>query len=114
MAYIQIEYTEYRCRYNMPDFCEQCLTSYAADVGCKYCDDDRKNIHSYLSFGDCRNVESTKKYKGLSVKHYEAEESEDSYYPHLNCMILKTAKKEYLCDKVVIDGVTVYPLNKKE
>ena len=114
MAYIQIEYTEYKCRYNMPDFCEQCLTSYAADVGCKYFYDGKNASDSYLPFGDCHNVESLKKYKGLTTKHYEAEEFEDNYNSHLNCMILKTSKRKYYCDKVVIDSVTIYQTDRKE
>ena len=119
MAYIQIEYTEPSCKYNLSDFCGQCLSPAAEDLGCEYFRAEKMPENTsektiWIPFGDCYNVEYKKKHKGFNVKHYEAEEVINDYSSIREYMILETRKARYFCDKVVIDGVTIYPADMEE
>lgn len=110
MAYFQIEYIEPYCKYAMDEFCTQCCTNCAEDLGCKLFNDGRRDSKpDYLHFGDCENVIYETAYKGFSAKNYETKEFIDIYNPRLNCMILKTESGEYHCSKVILDGICIYP-----
>jgi hypothetical protein len=118
MAYIQIEYEEGYCSKGMSkEYCMQCNTEAASDLGCKYFDNGEEKNHQgvrVIPYGDCIHALTRKKYKGMSVKNYEIEETEDTYNKLDNCMELTTRGKTYYCSKVVLDGVLIYQKDSEE
>lgn len=113
MAEIQIEYSEGYCELQYSHFgckdnyCMQCHTGAASDLGCDGYDEGEYDADT-IPFGDCIHAKFRTKYKGMSVKRYEIEPFEDDYNPHLNCMILSTGRKDYYCDKIILDGKCIY------
>lgn len=116
MAEIQIVYREYYCAADYPKFCTQCYTQFAKDLGCP-CYDDGTSFEKYIirkdgtreiPFGDCFRSRVRHIYKGLSAKNYEIEPFEDTYNPFFNCMHVKIGKKEYECDRVILNGDCIY------
>lgn len=107
MAEIQIIYRKEYCKMRGSDFCTQCYTACASDLGCNMFNEGKqeKNV---IPFGDCIYAGFKYIYKGMNVKNYELEEFQDPYNPHLNCMMLETRNKSYECEKVIIDGKCIY------
>jgi hypothetical protein len=105
MANIQMEYRVYSCELDQENFCEQCLTDAASDMGCfGFCDGNDNRIGS----GSCIHANIRTAYKGITTKKYEAEVIYDPYEPD-EYMSVKIGGKYYECDKVILDGVQIYP-----
>ena len=105
MANIQMEYRKYFCELDQDEICEQCLTGAASDLGCiGFCDGDDNRITS----GSCIHANIRTTYKGITTKKYEAEVIYDPY-EFDEYMSVKIGGKYYECDKVILDGVQIYP-----
>lgn len=107
MAEIQIVYREGYCEYFGTDYCVQCHTACAGDMGCRMFDEG-EHEENEIPFGDCTHAKFKSIYKGMTVKSYELEEFEDPINIHLNCMVLTVRNKSYYCDKVILDGKCIY------
>lgn len=113
MADIQIVYIANGwCDYNCSDYCMQCHTGAAEDLGCKYfipadagISENGKRV---IPFGDCSRANIKYNFKGWTGKNYEMEEFSDPYNPHLDYMQVTLGKKTYDCVKVVLDGKCIY------
>lgn len=115
MAEIQIVYREGYCDCEGADYCTQCHTQCAGNLGCRMFnggkqEDTFKNGQRVIRipFGDCIYAKFKYIYKGMSVKNYELQELDDPYNPHLNCMTLETRNRIYCCEKVILDGKCIY------
>lgn len=111
MADIQIVYRVGYCVCDRKDYCVQCHTCVADDLGCEYyCPDPDtdENGRKVIPFGDCNRAMFKYIYKGWTGKRYEIEESRDDYNPHLDCMIVTLGQYEYECVKVVLDGKCIF------
>lgn len=107
MANIEIKYRIGYCALTQEDYCDQCHTSAADYLGCKMFDEGEHDEMT-IPFGDCVHATFKHLYKGMTVKRYELEPYTDSYNPHLECMLLHAGGKVYECEKVTLDGLTVY------
>jgi hypothetical protein len=107
MADIEIIYSEGYCECMGGDYCMQCHTQVAEDLGCKMFNEG-KHEKNVIPFGDCIHANFKYIYKGMSIKNYELEALDDPYNPHLNCMMLKTRNDWYQCEKVVLNGKVIY------
>lgn len=107
MADIEIIYREGYCELMGNDYCMQCHTQCAGDLGCRMFNEG-KHEKNVIPFGDCIYAVFENKYKGMSIKNYALEEVKDPYNPHLNCMMLKTRNNLYQCEKVVLNGKIIY------
>lgn len=109
MAEIQMVYREGSCAFDCvaTDYCAQCHTQCACDLGCKFFNDG-EHLPNHIPFGDCIHASFKTKYKGVTVKNYEIEEFEDPHNPHLNCMLVKLGRRVYECEKVSLDGKCIY------
>lgn len=107
MAEIEIIYREGYCECMGGDYCAQCHTQCAEDLGCKMFNEG-KHEKNVIPFGDCVHANFKYVYKGASVKKYEIEKFEDDYNPHLNCMFVTLGKTMYECEKVVLNGKVIY------
>ncbi len=107
MAEIEIVYREGYCELDGGEYCMQCHTQAAEDLGCTMFNEG-KHEKNVISFGDCIHAMFKYKYKGMSIKNYELKEDNDPYNPHLDCMMLKTKNCLYQCEKVVLNGKVVY------
>lgn len=107
MADIEIVYREYSCDYNPGEFCTQCLTCCAGDMGCRYFYEGDHKANE-IPFGNCEHYDTKYKYKGWSGKRYEIEECNDPYNPHLDGMLVTLGNHEYDCVKVILNGKCIY------
>lgn len=107
MAEIEIVYREGYCEYKQSDYCTQCHTQCAEDLGCR-CFNEEEERPNVIPFGDCKHAKFKYAYKGASVKNYEIEEFEDAYNPHLNCMLVTLGKTMYECEKVILNKEVLY------
>ena len=107
MAEIQIIYREGYCEMMCGNFCTQCYTQWASDLGCNMFNEG-KHEEDVIPFGDCIHAKFKYIYKGMNVKNYELEEFQDIYNSHLDCMTLETRNKIYECEKVILDGKCIY------
>ena len=118
MAEIKIEYRKGYCDLNSDNYCEQCQTMWAKDVGCPMFNDGgerlSENGRRVIPFGDCVHAKFDYLWKGLSVKNYDIHEHKDDYNLHLNCMIVETRYDYYECEKVELDGVVIYDNTNEE
>ena len=108
MADIEIIYREGYCEMmKSDDFCEQCHTDMASNTECSMFNEGKqeKNV---IPSGDCIYAKFKYIHKWMGVKNYELEEFQDSFNPHLNCMMLKTRNKIYECEKVILDRKCIY------
>lgn len=120
MAEIQMEYIEPYCDMDMAlsrgeRFCTQCCTGAANDLGCSHYYPGPTSDESHpiiIPFGDCKHVVYDKKYKGLSTKSYQMEEETDPFNRHLDNMCVTIRGKEYRCERVILDGKQIYPIDK--
>lgn len=113
MADIQIVYwAEDYCDFNIGNYCMQCHTVNAEDLGCKYFIPDdagtAENGRKIIPFGNCERAKVKYKLKGWSGKNYEMEEFTDPYNPHLDYMQVTLGRKTYDCVKVILDGKCIY------
>lgn len=111
MAEIQIVYSEWKCKYGLPEFNTQCITEAGGDTDCFGYDGGDRYIDGgirIIPFGNCVNAERIYRFKGISTKSYEMEPLEDTFNMHLNCMVVTIRGKRYYCDKVKIDGKVIY------
>lgn len=113
MAEIQIVYwADGWCDYNRPDYCMQCHTMAAEDMGCKYFIPDGPTVtedgKKIIPFGDCARANIKYNRKGWSGKNYEMEEFSDPYNPHLDYMQVTLGRTTYDCVKVILDGKCIY------
>ena len=107
MANIQMEYRKYFCELDEDKICEQCFTSCASDLGC-WRFQDGKDREGMVPYGDCIHAVILTQYKGVTTKSYEMEHIVDQYTPD-EYMLVKIRGKYYECDKVILDGVQIYP-----
>lgn len=107
MAEIQIVYREGYCAYGGEDYCTQCHCQCAGDLGCNMFNEG-KHEEDVIPFGVCIYAKFKYIYKGMDIKNYELKELQDTYNPHLNCMMLETRNKIYECEKVILDGKCIY------
>lgn len=108
MADIQMEYRVYACCLDRLDFGMQCFTDSASDLGCPcFCDCENRK-EKRIPFGDCIHAVIFTGYKGLSTKSYEAETILNPYDAD-EYMQVTIKGKVYDCDKVILDGVQIYP-----
>lgn len=107
MANIQMEYRKYFCELDQDEICEQCFTSCASDLGCWRFQDD-KDREGRVKDGVCIHADILTQYKGVTTKSYEMEHIVDQYTPD-EYMLVKIRGKYYECDKVILDGVQIYP-----
>lgn len=107
MANIQMEYRKYFCELDEDKICEQCFTSCASDLGC-WRFQDGKDRDGRVPYGDCIHAAILTQYKGVTTKSYEMEHIVDQYTPD-EYMLVKIRGKYYECDKVILDGVQIYP-----
>ena len=121
MAEIQIKYKKHYCNhpfYDGQNFCRECTTCWADNVGCRYFDSGITD-DGVIPFGNCTHTNYRYIYTGFTAKEYEVTTFEDCYNPHLNCAIVKVKSgknkitKYDNCCKVIIDGECVY-LNEEE
>jgi hypothetical protein len=61
-----------------------------------------------VPYGDCIHAAILTQYKGVTAKSYEMEHIVDRYEPD-EYMLVKIRGKYYECDKVILDGVQIYP-----
>ena len=110
MANIQMEYRKYSCDFNQGEICVQCFTSAASDLGCPYFHDgkDKDREEFRVPYGACIHAVILTNYKGITTKSYEMEHIVDPYTPD-EYMLVKIRGKYYECDKVILDGVKIYP-----
>lgn len=112
MAEIQIVYRgNWHCELNGKDYCMQCHTSCAEDLGCRMFNDGgktEKDGRTIIPFGDCIYAKYDYKYKGWTGKRYEMEECRDPYNPHLDSMTVKLGNQMYDCVKVILDGKVIF------
>lgn len=113
MADIQMEYRSYTCNMCCEEFCEQCSTEFASDLGCLYFCDGKNHEDNRIPYGDCIHAQMKNIYNGISTKNYEIEEVFDTYSCD-NYMLVKIRNKYYECDKVILDGVQIFPELPKE
>lgn len=106
MANIQMEYRVYYCNLDQEKICEQCFTPAASDLGCPYFHDGKRE--GIVPYGDCIHAVLLTSYKGVTTKSYEMEHIVDPYTPD-EYMLVKIRGKYYECDKVILDGVQIYP-----
>lgn len=108
MANIQMEYRQYFCELDGCPFCGQCFTDAASDLGCyTFCDGKDHNINR-IPHGSCIHANIRTAYKGITTKKYEAEVIYDLYEAD-EYMSVKIGGKYFDCDKVILDGVQIYP-----
>ena len=113
MADIQIVYRDGYCEIAecncdvIGNYCTQCHTQAAEDLGCKYYDEGSHDAN-VIPFGDCIHALFRRKYKGIVAKKYDIEPFEDNYNMHLNCMAVTAGRKTYYCDKVILNGKCIY------
>ena len=107
MANIEIKYREGYCEMGCSEYNTQCHTQYAEDMGCSFFNEG-KHEKNVVPFGDCVYAKFDYGYKGMTVKNYDMRVCDDNYNPHLNCMIVETARKSYQCEKVILNGKCVY------
>lgn len=108
MANIQMEYREYFCELDQEEICEQCFTSCASDLGCRCFHDGKDREGRRVPYGDCIHGAILTQYKGVTTKSYEMEHVIDRY-ENDEYMLVKIRGKYYECDKVILDGVQIYP-----
>ena len=113
MADIQIEYRNYICELDCDKFDMQCFSGAASDLGCLCFCDGQDHGKQRFSHGSCIHAETKTSYKGVSTKSYEMEEIFDPYSAD-DYMSVKIGKKYYDCDKVILDGVQIFPEAEKE
>lgn len=115
MAEIQIVYRQGYCDCYNTNYCAECHTQDAINLGCRMFNDGKQestiengHLIIHIPFGDCKYAKFKYIYKGMSLKNYELEELDDYFNPHLNCMILETRNSIYYCEKVILDGKCIY------
>lgn len=106
MANIQMEYRKYFCELDQEEICEQCFTSCASDLGCLWFHDGKEE--GKVPYGDCIHAVIKTNYKCVTAKSYEMEHVIDRY-ENGEYMLVKIRGKYYECDKVILDGVQIYP-----
>lgn len=109
MAEIEIIYRKGYCECMGGDYCTQCHTQCAGDLGCTMYNEG-EHEENVIPFGDCIFAKFKRIYKGITIKNYELEEVIDYYNPHLNCMILRTKNAVYECEKVILNGKVIYDM----
>lgn len=107
MAEIDIVYRKGYCEYKQADYCTQCHTQCAEDLGCR-CFSEGERKQNVIPFGDCEHAKFKYGYKGSFVKNYEIEEIEDDYNPHLSCALVKLGSRMYECERVILNGKVLY------
>lgn len=107
MANIQIIFREGYCDTYDGEYCCQCHTGAAGDLGCSRFSNGKREPNK-LPFGNCVHAKFRMIYKGVTTKNYTIEPFEDTYNLHLNCMLVTVGKKVYECEKVSIDGECIY------
>lgn len=112
MAEIEIVYREGHCVYNGKEYCDQCHTCTAEDMGCEYFHQEKKP--NVIPFGDCDRARFDYIYKGWAGKHYEMEEFRDPYNPQLDCMVVTMGRKAYDCVKVTLNGKCIFNVYDEE
>lgn len=102
MAEIEIVYRYYYCDSNDLDelHCSQCHSCCADGMGCK----EFKGGYDE----PCEHAKYKKVYKGISCKNYEISKCDYTFDPWLNCVEVKIGKKVYDCERVVLNGNTIY------
>lgn len=112
MADIEIVYRRGYCEYNLPDYCGQCHTCCADDLGCMcFCSEVNEpceNVLAVIPFGDCARARFDYIIKGWTGKRYEMEECRDPYNPHLDSMLVTLGNREYDCVKVTLNGKEIF------
>lgn len=111
MADIQMEYRKYKCSFGCSEICTQCLSEFASDVDCHFFDGGRtvkrEDGRICIPYGNCIHAYMEKSYKGIQVKNYEIEHIEN--YEMGDYMSVKIRGKYFECNKVVLDGVQIFP-----
>ena len=108
MANIQMEYRVYSCELDQEKICWQCFTSCASDLECPFFHDGKDREEGRVPYGDCIHAVCLTNYKGVTTKSYEMEHIVDPY-ENDEYMLVKIRGKYYECDKVILDGVQIYP-----
>lgn len=110
MACIEIIYESSSfCSAYESDYCMQCHTNAAQDLGCPCywngSTDDKAN-----KIGECKHAEIRYTRLGWVGKRYEIGEPEEDYYNlHLNCVAVRLGNKWYeRCVKVVLNGKIIF------
>lgn len=116
MAEIEIIYRSSRyCWMDKADYCMQCHTAAAKDLGCRAFRAEAKgktseNSIGTIPFGNCIYAKFRHSRKGWAGKRYEiGEPEEDPYNWHLNTIpvVLGNTLYEY-CVKVTLNGKVIY------
>lgn len=110
-AFLQIEYDELYCalhwhEYFSEHWCADCNAPGPPDCPYYISNTTERRIDD-----TCTHVACVHKYKGMTVKKYEI--GNDEEFPGL-FMWVTVGGKEYRCDKVILDGVKIFPKQEEE
>lgn len=106
MADLEITIRRGSCSLKLCEYCNQCHTQWAEELGCRYFAPIRDNDERVIPFGDCIHASYTYTQKGISTKNYQVEPFEAYFDEWAEVTI---GRKKYECIKVKIDGKTVFP-----
>lgn len=107
MADLEITIRRGSCSLKSWQYCSQCHTQWAGELGCLHFDpigDDGKRV---IPFGDCIHASYTYIEKGISTNNYQVEPFEGEYFDKWAEVTI--GRKKYECIEVKIDGKTVFP-----
>lgn len=93
------------CTHGAKDYCGQCHSAAAEDVGCPF--------YSVSFHGECFRAKYKRIVKGVSAENFEICVNEDLYVCD-EWAEVTIGENKYECDKVIVNGETVYPMQQED